>query len=126
MIPFVIRITVLQRQDWLRGKFLYKREKKTQNKKKEERGKNREKKHSDGGEKNKTQKPDEEPELKKKNRAEIQSKKGTNSQREGEKGEGQHREESALLLSSSLQKKKNPKSVKKKLRESWHIHYLLR
>jgi hypothetical protein len=31
MIPFVILITVLQRQDWLRGKFLYKREKKTQN-----------------------------------------------------------------------------------------------
>jgi hypothetical protein len=91
-----------------------------------QRGGRTENKHSDRGEKNKTQKPDEEPELKKKNRAEIQSKKGTNSQREGEKGEGQHREESALLLSSSLQKKKNPKSVKKKLRESWHIHYLLR
>ena len=32
--------------------------------------------------------------------------------KEKEKREGQHREESALLLSSSLQKKKNPKSVK--------------
>ena len=31
MISFVDSITVLQRQDWLRGKLLYKREKKTQN-----------------------------------------------------------------------------------------------
>jgi len=37
----------------LRGKFLYKREKKTQNKKEEIRGET-EKKHSDGGKKNKT------------------------------------------------------------------------
>jgi hypothetical protein len=113
MIPFVIWITVLQRQDWLRGKFLYKREKKTQNRG-DQRGKNRENNTATGGGGEKWNLETRWRARAKKNRAEIQSKKGTNSQREGEKGKEQHKEESALLLSSSLQKKKNPKSVKKK------------
>ena len=43
-ISFVDSITVLQRQDWLRGNLLYKREKKTQNKGGEIEPKNRTKK----------------------------------------------------------------------------------
>jgi hypothetical protein len=41
MISFVDSITVLQRQDCLRGKLLYKREKKTQNRGPKIRGRNR-------------------------------------------------------------------------------------
>ena len=41
MISFVDSLTVLQRQDWLRGKLLYKREKKTQNRGPKIRGRNR-------------------------------------------------------------------------------------
>jgi hypothetical protein len=61
-ISFVDSITVLQRQDWLRGKLLYKKEKKTQNRKGKNRGEKKRKKNQSKNReqkyraKNKTQK----------------------------------------------------------------------
>lgn len=68
MISFVDSITVLQRQDWLRGKLLYKREKKTQNrglktreqKKKKNRSRTRAKTKQKPRERNNTQRGGEE------------------------------------------------------------------